>query len=534
MTQLDFVVNKIKNTVPWTYELNDLNGEDIIGSFYDRELQKTVLVFRYYKMSSQYFPSYSKHDLSVSVKLDLTNYTTKDDVKNITHVDVSSFVNKTNLSALKTEVDKLDTDKLKTTPADLAKLTNAIDNELVKKTVYNAKVTSIDNAIAGVKQSATNNLVEITKLKAVDTSNFVNKTKFSTDINSLDDKIDKVDKKIPDISGLALKTSLSNYLQTTTFNSKVTELEGKITTAEGKIPSITALATKAEVTAVENKIPSLVEYAKKSEVATDITAIKNDYVTNASLTSQLNDLKAQHIADEVKKVDDKAKKNASDTLAFENRLKQKEDTVNENERGLTFNRGFFFYMDQSYLVYECKMGLYQFTNGKISVWKCTGIFNYLHNSNMNAAGDSGNDFPDIKNDGRLYVYLSGHHFQQNKVIIPNNNNVINIYCVYEFQPIGSLRDTSYTIQNNSKNNYKGYSLCFDERSNLSHTITQDGRQRTSNGKNVLIFGADMSSSIHATNRANHIYCFGEGLTQGINDTTIYAEKNYWRNFTEHG
>ena len=116
-------------------------------------------------------------------------------------------------------------------------------------------------------------------------------------------------------------------MQTTTFNSKVTELEGKITTAEGIIPSITGLATKAEVTAVENKIPCLGGYAKKSEVATDITTIKNDYVTNASLTSQLNDLKAQHIPDEVKKVDDKAKKNASDILAFENRLKQTEDTV---------------------------------------------------------------------------------------------------------------------------------------------------------------------------------------------------------------
>ena len=88
-------------------------------------------------------------------------------------------------------------------------------------------------------------------------------------------------------------------MQTTTFNSKVTELEGKITAAEGKIPSITALATKAEVTAVENKIPSLAGYAKKSEIATDITAIKNNYVTNASLTSQLSDFKNQHIADEV-------------------------------------------------------------------------------------------------------------------------------------------------------------------------------------------------------------------------------------------
>ena len=276
-------------------------------------------------MSSQYFPPYQTSSSNVNVKLDLTNYATKDDVKNITHVDMSTFASKTNLAALKTEVDKLDTDKLKTTPADLAKLTNAVDNELVKKTVYNAKVTAFDKEISGVKQSATNNLAEITKLKAVDTSGFVNKTKFSTDINSLDDKIDKVDKKIPDISGLGTKLSSNNYLQTTTFNAKVTELEGKITTAESKIPSIAASATKAEVLAVENKIPSLVGYARKSEVATDITAIKNDYITNASLTSKLNDLKAQHIAHEVKIVDDKAKKNASDILAFESRLKQKED-----------------------------------------------------------------------------------------------------------------------------------------------------------------------------------------------------------------
>ena len=496
-------------------------------------------------MSSQYFPPYQTSNSSnVNVKFDLTNYATKDDVKNITHVDVSSFASKTNLAALKTGVDKLDTEKLKTTPADLAKLTNAVDNELVKKTVYNAKIMAIDNEISEVKQSATNNLAEIAKLKAVDTSNFVNKTKFSTDINSLDDKIDKVDTKVPDISGLALKTSLSNYLQTTTFNSKFTELEGKITTAEGKIPSITALATKAEVTAVENKIPSLVGYAKKSDVATDITAIKNDYVTNASLTSQLNDLKAQHIANEVKKVDDKAKKNVSDILAFENRLKQKEDTVNENERGLSFNRGLFFYLQQSYLVYECRRWSFTFdsnNNNKIKLWKSTGIKNLIRNSDMDAVGDSGNDLPNIKNDGRMYVYLSDNYFKQNKVVIPKTNfNVINIYCVYELQPISSLRDTSYTIQNalfgamqitkdstsNSKNNYKGYGLCFDERSNFSHTITQDGRQRTSNGKNALIFGADMSSSIHPTNRANHIYCFDEGLTQSINDTTIYAEKSY--------
>ena len=239
-------------------------------------------------------------------------------------------------------------------------------------------------------------------------------------------------------------------------------------------------------------------------------------------------------------------------MGFENRLKQKEDTVNENERGLSFNRGLFFYLQQSYLVYERKRWSFTFDNNndtKIKLWKSTGIENLSRNSDMDFVGFSVNDLPDIKNDGRMYDYFSGNHLQQHKVTIPKSNfDVINIYCVYELQPISSLRDTSFTIQNalfgamqitkdptnNSKNNYKRYGICFDERSNFGHVTTQDGRQRTSNGKNVLIFGADMSSSIQATNRANQIYCFGEGLTQGINDPTIHAEKNYYRNFTEHG
>ena len=175
------------------------------------------------------------------------------------------------------------------------------------------------------------------------------------------------------------------------------------------------------------------------------------------------------------------------------------------------------------------MGSFQFTGSKISTWKSTGIFNYPNDSNMNVVGDYGGDLPDIKNDGRIYVYLGGNHFQQNKVIIPNNDNVINIYCVYEIQPISSSRDTSFTIKNalfgamqvtkdatdNSKNNYKGYGICFDERSQFGHTITQGGFTNTTNGRNVLIFGADMSFSVHATNRANHIYLMGDGLTQGI-------------------
>ena len=87
----------------------------------------------------------------------------------------------------------------------------------------------------------------------------------------------------------------------------------------------------------------------------------------------------------------------------------------------------------------------------------------------------------------------------------------------------------------SKYNYKGYGICFDEGGTFSHRITEGGRTHTTlGGKNVLIFGTDMSFSAHATNRANNIYVMGDGLIQGINDTTIYVEKNYYRNFTDPG
>ena len=142
-----------------------------------------------------YYPPYNNSSNNIKVELDLSNYATKDDVKNITHVDVSSFASKTNLAALKTEVDKIDADKLNTTPTDLAKLTNAVEHDVVKKNDCNTKVTSIEAQIAGFTKNTVDNLADITKLKAVDTNSFVNKTKFSADINTLNDKIDGVEKK---------------------------------------------------------------------------------------------------------------------------------------------------------------------------------------------------------------------------------------------------------------------------------------------------------------------------------------------------
>ena len=174
------------------------------------------------------------------------------------------------------------------------------------------------------------------------------------------------------------------------------------------------------------------------------------------------------------------------------------------------------------------MGSFQFIAEKISAWKLTGIFNYLGNSIMNAVADSKRVLPELKNDGRMHVSLSDNHFQQNKVIIPNNNNVINIYCVYKMDSIASTRDDTFAVQNvlfgameitenadTSKYNYKGYGICFDESGTFSKGNINNG-----------------SSLVHANNKANHIYVMGDLYIQGINDTTLYVEKVYSQNFTQ--
>ena len=98
---------------------------------------------------------------------------------------------------------------------------------------------------------------------------------------------------------------------------------------------------------------------KKADVATD-------YVTNASLTSQLNNLKSQHIAIEVKGIDNKTKRNANDILALKNELEKKQYDISENEIGISIFRGFFCYLQQNNLVYECKVDSFVFDNKKIS------------------------------------------------------------------------------------------------------------------------------------------------------------------------
>ena len=126
---------------------------------------------------SQYFPKPSNHKEIIKVEVDLSNYATKADIKNMTHVDTSNFALITNLANLTTEVDKLDIDKLVPIPNDLSKLSNVVKKDVVKKTVYDQLVTNVNYT---------------------DTSDFVLKTKYSTGKTELENKI-------PDTSALVKK-----------------------------------------------------------------------------------------------------------------------------------------------------------------------------------------------------------------------------------------------------------------------------------------------------------------------------------------
>ena len=159
---------------------------------------------------SKFFPEpYKPFGGYINVRVDLSNYATKTDLKNVTHVDTSSFALKTNLANLKTEVDKLDIDKLVSVSTNLSKLSNAVKNDIVKKDVYDKLVTKVNN---------------------IDTNDFMLKTNYNIDKTELE-------YKIPYVTDFVKKA-------------KLTELEKKI-------PDITNLATKTALTTIENKIPDV-------------------------------------------------------------------------------------------------------------------------------------------------------------------------------------------------------------------------------------------------------------------------------------
>ena len=256
---------------------------------------------------SQYFPKpYEPFGGDINVKVDLSNYATKADIENISHVDTSSFALKTNLATLKTEVDKLDIDKLVPIPVDLSKLSDIVKNDVVKKDVYDKLVTKVNN---------------------INTSGFVLKTKYDTDKSELENKT-------PHTSDLVKKTD---------HNAKVTEIEDKIT-------DISNLATKTALTTVENKITYVNNLVKKTDYNTKVTEIENKlnnhnhdkYIDTSEFNKLVVDVFNARLAQAnlVAKTDFDAKLSSLNRKITSNKIKNVL-IANELNKLKTFDSGYF-------------------------------------------------------------------------------------------------------------------------------------------------------------------------------------------------
>ena len=227
------------------------------------------------------------------------------------------------------------------------------------------------------------------------------------------------------------------------------------------------------------------------------------------MTSQLNDLKCQHIADEVKKkIDDKVKKNITDIVSNNNSLLHNKSVLGDLERELSFSRGFYYYNQKSYFFFESKSKTFTRNGGAIHAWISTGIHNDSNNTNSN------NNSPTLLNrNNRLGVTFNGNYTKQNRLGYAPGK-IVNLYIVYELKN-RRVDNPNFTVQNglfravkttknvnSSHHKYEKYGICFDSESFFSFGNGIDA-------KNVIIFGVNTINSSHLTNKTQNIYVLGK-------------------------
>ena len=401
---------------------------------------------------SQYFPKlYEPFGGDINVKIDLSNYATKDDIKKITHIDTSSFALKTNLANLKTKVDKLDVDKLKPVPTDLRRLSNVVKND-----ENNKLVTKVDN---------------------IDTSGLAKKTDSNT-------KITEIDGKIPNTSGLVKKTN---------YNTKIIEIEDKIpdtinlvtkilvNKVENKIPDISNLATKTTLTTVENKIPDINSLVKKSDYNTKITGIENNI-----------------------------KKLQAYNLSYF-RGKQYFDDGDGKQNPLVFLS-----------MRKCfKLNSILNVIDGVLLWQSKGI----SNESIKPPTTTNNSLtPRLSYySTKIRLKFRGSCLKQPKFTFTHKKSSKYLHCAstsHISEPtIKNCLFGAITLTKNAdieKYRYSGYSIGFDRRLSFSFPSGVVGQ-------NVVIFGADMSSSIHIDNKKKDILVLGRGPAQGL-ESTLTAKK----------
>ena len=419
---------------------------------------------------TQCFPKPYEPFRDINVRVDLSNYMTKQGLKNITHVDTLGLALKTNLanlidnlkslpnnlSNLKTEVDKLDIDNLVPIPFDLSKLSNVLKNEVVKKTEYDAKMKNIES-------------------------------------------------KIPDVSNLATKSNL---------NTKINEVNNKI-------PSKTGLATTSALTAVENKIPSINNLVKKTDYDRKVSEIdkkltdhkQSEYITTTEFNARLVQ------ANLVTKTDFDSKISSLNRKIVSNKTK---DIAIANELGYFRGKNQFdedgtqnYYIFQPISKYV-KVAHVNYINYIVS-WKSRGLNNIKIESiktNIHLL----NPCIDHYDMSKIRIKFNGSILNPFPRIILHGD-IVNIYIAYEIT--NYYNDRNYPTLENclfgsakltknadiDKYGYPGYGIGFDRTTLFS--IMKLGNEI---GKNVIMYDVDLSSSTKIDHRKKDILILGKGPT----------------------
>ena len=382
----------------------------------------------------------------MNIKAYLSNYATKTDLKNVTHVDTSSFALKTNLASLKTEFDKSGIDKLVPVPVDLSKLSDVVKNDVVKKAVYDKLVTKVSN---------------------IDTSDFVLKTKYQTDKTELE-------KKIPNVTDFVKKA-------------KLTELENKI-------PDVSSLATKTALTAVENKIPNVSNLVILKLQKLTWNKLNNHNHDKYIDTSEFNKLAADVFnariaqANLITKTDFDVKLSSLNRKTTANRSKNLL-VENELKKLKTFDSSYYIGKShleedgaQNYLVFQPINRYFKViaNTDYVSSWKAKG----LSAESIKPRNTSDNSLTPVLNyyGTKTRVKFNGSCLQQPKLSY-THGTIANIYIVYELSASSSHSNDptlenclfgAVTLTKNvddiDKYGYSGYGIGFGRKSSFSFHV----------------------------------------------------------------
>ena len=413
-------------------------------------------------------------------------------IKNVTHVNTSVFALKTNLTSLKTEVDKLDFDKLVPVPVDLSKLIDIVKNDAVKKDEYDKLVATVNN---------------------IDTSNFVLKTKYQTDKTELENKI-------PHTKGLVKKTDC---------NTKIAEIEGKI-------PDISNLAIKAALTAAENKMPYVCSLVKRANYKIKITEIEkkltdhihDKYITTSEFNTLAADIFNARLAQDnlITKTDFDAKLSRINRKITENKTKNLL-VENESNKLKTFDLNYFtgkshFEEDgtQNYLEFQPLNKYFKVISNTVyaSSWKSKG----LSAESIKPPTTSDNSLTVALSyyGTRTRVKFTGSCLKEPRILY-TYGKVVKIYIAYELGASSSHNNDptlkhcifgAVTLTKNAdidKYGHSGYGVGFDRKSTFSFP------GGVGFGQNVIIFGVDMIFSAHIDNKKKYISILGKGPTQRL-------------------